>query len=161
MSGISANAPAPATVEESRRLFEEARAYVQTESVTGVFITADVYDVAGDEFTIEADVSEVLDQHGPGVYTVQVWATLDDDRRSFQRYRSSTRWRCRRSTGCACKKKRPLRRGRRASDTLAGGVLSIVVGGVTICQHPHELSTLPNTLVRDASVHVSCKIGAP
>ena len=56
-----------------------ARAYARTESVTGAFITADVYDVAGEEFALEADVSDVLDHHGPGVYTVQVWATLDGE----------------------------------------------------------------------------------
>ena len=36
---------------------------------------------ADDEFNfnLEADVSAVLDHHGPGVYTVQVWATLDGE----------------------------------------------------------------------------------
>ena len=68
--------PASATVEAAGRLSAEARAYSRVESVTGAFITADV---AYDEFVLEADVSDILDHHGPGVYTVQVWATLDGE----------------------------------------------------------------------------------
>ena len=53
-----------------------AKAYARTEPVTGTFLTADVYEVTGEEFALEADVGDVLEEHGPGVYTVQVWATL-------------------------------------------------------------------------------------
>ena len=70
---------APATVEESHMLSAAARAYAGTDSVTGIFITADVYELPEDKFTLEADVSDVLDHHGPGIYTVQVWATLDGE----------------------------------------------------------------------------------
>ncbi len=76
---IPADVPAPATVEESRKLYEKARAYVRTESVTGAFITASVYEIVGEEFDLVADVSELLERHGPGVYTVQVWARLDGE----------------------------------------------------------------------------------
>ena len=76
---IPADVPAPATVEESRRLYLEARDDIRTELVTGVFITAAVYDVVGDEFALEADVGDILHYHGPGVYTVQVWATLEGE----------------------------------------------------------------------------------
>ena len=38
-----------------------------------------MYDVAGDGFTAEADVGGVLERHGPGVYAVQVWATVDGE----------------------------------------------------------------------------------
>ena len=69
--------PAPATVQEANMLSAAARAYARTELVTGAFITADVYNVSDEEFALEADVSDVLDHHGPGVYTVQVWATLE------------------------------------------------------------------------------------
>ena len=54
-----------------------ARAYLRSEMVKGVFITASVYDVAGGEFALEADVGGLLEQYGPGVYAVQVWATVD------------------------------------------------------------------------------------
>ena len=74
---IPADVPAPVTVQEANMLSAAARAYARTELVTGVFITASVYEVAGEEFVLEADVSAVLDHHGPGVYTVQVWATLE------------------------------------------------------------------------------------
>ena len=51
----------------------------RTELVTGAFITATVYKVDGEEFALEADIGELLDQHGPGVYTAQVWATLEGE----------------------------------------------------------------------------------
>ena len=76
---IPADVPAPATVRESRRLYEEARDDIRTELVAGVFITAALYEVADDKFVLEADVSDILDHHGPGVYTVQVWATLEGE----------------------------------------------------------------------------------
>ena len=38
-----------------------------------------MYKVTGDRFTVEADISEALERHGPGVYTVQVWATVDGE----------------------------------------------------------------------------------
>ena len=76
---VPADAPAPTTIEESRRLYEEARDDIRTELVTGVFITASVYEVVGREFALEADVRDLLERHGPGVYKVQVWATLDNE----------------------------------------------------------------------------------
>ena len=76
---ILADVPAPATVEESRWLSGRARDDVRIERVTGVFITASVYEVGSQDFALEADVGDLLEQHGPGVYTVQVWATLDGE----------------------------------------------------------------------------------
>ena len=73
------DAPAPATVSEARWLYAAAKADVRVDQVTGTFITADMYEVAGDRFTVEADVNEVLDAHGPGVDAVQVWATVDGE----------------------------------------------------------------------------------
>ena len=37
------------------------------------------YEVAGDRFTVEADVGELLERHGAGVDAVQVWATVDGE----------------------------------------------------------------------------------
>ena len=59
---VPADAPAPATVAEARRLYDIARADVRSEQVAGAFITASLYDVAGDRFTVEADVGEWLGQ---------------------------------------------------------------------------------------------------
>ena len=50
--------------------------YSKAELVTMALITADVYDVAGDEFAVEANLTEVLVQYGRGVYPVRVWATV-------------------------------------------------------------------------------------
>ena len=52
---MPADAPAPATAEEARTLYELAKADVRTELVTGAFITTEVHGVAGDRFTVEAD----------------------------------------------------------------------------------------------------------
>lgn len=72
---IPADVPEPASVQEAYMLSATARAYARTELVTGASITADVYNVSDEEFGMEADVSDVLDHHGPG----QVWATLDGE----------------------------------------------------------------------------------
>ena len=69
---IPADVPAPATVEDAAMLSAAARSYARTELVHEAFITAAVYDVAGEGFALEEDVSDVLGHHGPGVYTVQV-----------------------------------------------------------------------------------------
>jgi hypothetical protein len=40
-------------------------------------ITASEWQVNGGRFSVKADLSGILDDHGPGVYTVLLWGTLD------------------------------------------------------------------------------------
>ena len=50
------------------------------------WVTAEVWDVAEGDFTVVADISEVLNAYGPGVYTVSVWADRDNDSVPLTRY---------------------------------------------------------------------------
>ena len=76
---IPADVPASDTVQEAYTLSAAGRAYARTELVPGVSITGHVYNVSDEEFALVADVTDVLDHHGPGLYTVQVWATLEGE----------------------------------------------------------------------------------
>ena len=42
------------------------------------WITALSWEIAGASFNVQADLSEVIDDHGPGVYTVLVWGTTGE-----------------------------------------------------------------------------------
>ena len=42
-----------------------------------------------------AQIADVLEEHGPGIYTVQVWATLDGEPADISGVSSSTKLRCR------------------------------------------------------------------
>ena len=44
------------------------------------------WDVGDDRFDLAADVSDVLREHGPGVYTVHVWARLDGEMEVISEY---------------------------------------------------------------------------
>ena len=57
----------------------EERNAITDASPCGTFITSCACEVADDKFDLETDVSDVLDRNGPGVYTVQVWATLEGE----------------------------------------------------------------------------------
>ncbi len=48
--------------------------------------TAETWEVAGGSFSVEADVSSVLEQIGPGVYTVVVWGSNGQDEVSLSNY---------------------------------------------------------------------------
>ena len=53
---------------ESDKLWRTAQVAVRSEPVNGRLVTSTRW-----------DVSHVLHHHGPGVYKVQVWATLDGE----------------------------------------------------------------------------------
>ena len=43
------------------------------------WITALSWQVAGASFSVQADVRHILEDHGPGVYTVLVWGEADGE----------------------------------------------------------------------------------
>lgn len=73
------DAPAPASFPEAERLWEEAynawRASGETQ-IDVSQIAASGWDVGETEFAIQADLAELLAEHGSGVYTVSVRGTL-------------------------------------------------------------------------------------
>ena len=70
--------PPASSFEEALSLHAEARdAYYESiyspPSVTYPWITAKRWEVTVDTFDVEANLTEVLTRHGPGVYSVVVW----------------------------------------------------------------------------------------
>ena len=70
--------PPASSFEDALSLHAEARdAYYESiyspPSVTYPWITAKRWEVTVDTFDVEANLTEVLAQHGPGVYSVVVW----------------------------------------------------------------------------------------
>ena len=82
-------APAPVSAEEAVRALEMARRAAESRrdsTFTGPRITADEWSLSQQGFSIRADVRQVLDTHGPGVYTVSVTAALREGRATIMSY---------------------------------------------------------------------------
>ena len=70
----------PVSGAESNARHERARAYVgPVPTVTLPWVTASTWRItpSNEEFTVEADLSDLLAQNGPGVYLIIVWAEDD------------------------------------------------------------------------------------
>lgn len=78
--GMSPGLPAPDTPDEYLRLAEEARAGGEPmETRTAVrWRTASDWTVIGRRFRVSADISGLLRDHGPGVYTVLVFQRMGE-----------------------------------------------------------------------------------
>ncbi len=84
---IAADAPAPGSRDEANDFYEAAKAkclVIRADEEGGVEITvpritASEWDVEGDAFAIAADLSEVVQRHGNGLYDVTVWGSLDGE----------------------------------------------------------------------------------
>ena len=79
---ILANSPAPASPEEATEFWR--RAYNSSQSqperlIVVPWITASEWTVRADFFFVTADLSAILAEHGPGVYTIVVWAAIDGE----------------------------------------------------------------------------------
>ena len=74
---ISANSPTPQTESEAKQLISEARA--SQEQVTNMVpqLKASKWIASGKRFEVRADISSLLEQHGPGLYTVLVFYYAD------------------------------------------------------------------------------------
>ena len=78
---VGRGAGAPESQEESLRVFEESREQslrLRETELTMNFRKAREMTAEGSEFSLIADVSELLDEQGPGVYTVVLVAQLED-----------------------------------------------------------------------------------
>ena len=86
---VSADAPGPRSVEESQRFWQEAYALSQSLlpiPITAAWITAQEWTVSGGGFSVRADISSLLAEHGNGVYTVMVWGNIGDERAVISQY---------------------------------------------------------------------------
>ena len=77
--GVPVDAPPPRDSREDYLLWERARAEClrvragPKVSHTSPWIDAGVWIVSGNAFRVEADLREILDSRGPGVYSVKMW----------------------------------------------------------------------------------------
>lgn len=81
---IGRSAAEPESQAESIRMFEESRARserTRETELTLVFRKAGELTAEGREFSLRADMSGLLDEHGPGVYTVVLIGELEEESR--------------------------------------------------------------------------------
>ncbi len=51
-----------------------------------IWITANDWSVTNDTFNVSADISDLLDQHGNGVYTILLWGEINGERTPISEY---------------------------------------------------------------------------
>lgn len=86
---VLADTPAPASRAEARELWEAARAESRAReelTVTLPWVTAHDWSAKGEAFEVRADLREVVDVHGPGVYRVVLWGPIDGERAVISEY---------------------------------------------------------------------------
>ena len=86
---VSPNAPPPSSHDEALEFWEEAYKKSQDrdeQSITVVRITAKKWTVDDESFSVTADISDILDEYGSGVYTIIVWGKLRDERAVISEY---------------------------------------------------------------------------
>ena len=86
---VSATALPPLSASEALAVWETMRAAsqkTQPQSLTVPWVAAQQWRVDSDSFSVRADISRILDQHGPGVYTILVWADVRSARSPISQY---------------------------------------------------------------------------
>ena len=86
---VPADAPPPKSADEAHDFWQEAYDASQTEeeiTITLPWITALDWIAANDQFSVTADISDLLNQHGNGVYTIVVWAEIDGEDAPISEY---------------------------------------------------------------------------
>ena len=72
----SSDAPAPQSYAESKEAGRKARESPrESQSITVPWVTADRWDIGDQNFAVSANLRDIVRQHGPGVYTVLIWAS--------------------------------------------------------------------------------------
>ena len=73
---VDPDTPPPYSVEEAVRRWEQAKANslkTYTAAIRMRRVTADRMELEDGRFVIQADLSEVFTEHGPGIYTLKLW----------------------------------------------------------------------------------------
>ena len=79
---VASNAAAPRSTSDANKFWREAYQVsnaIPVQSITVPWITAQRWDVNGDNFRIRADISDILAKHGAGVYSIFVWGIVDSE----------------------------------------------------------------------------------
>ena len=80
--GVSPDAPAPGSPDEAREFWERAYDASQTRNEQTIiipWITASEWKARGAEFSVTADISQLLSKYGPGVYNILLWGEMDGE----------------------------------------------------------------------------------
>ena len=88
---VPANAKAPRSANEAHTFWLEAYgAYVASlgrpQSTTVPWNTALEWSARGEDFSIVADLSDVLAEHGDGIYSLIIWGSIGDERVVISQY---------------------------------------------------------------------------
>ena len=76
---VPASARGPGSAHEATMFWEAAYKATQnrySERITVPWVTADTWTASGQRFAVKADLSDVLAEHGPGVYTITLWGRI-------------------------------------------------------------------------------------
>lgn len=85
---VPRNSPAPRSPEDAHQLWKQAYAASQSQrdaTITVPWITASRWVAGGAEFAVRADIGQILDLHGDGVYSLVVWGTALGSGRGYLR----------------------------------------------------------------------------
>ena len=86
---VPADAPAPQSHDEAHAAWQAAYDASQAReerSVAARWITAEEWVADGQSFAVTADLSEVLAEHGAGVYSLAVWGAIEGERAVISEY---------------------------------------------------------------------------
>ena len=81
---VPADSHVPRSAEEASDLLDRVAAASTT--VTVPWVTASEWRVDDGEFAVVADIGNVLDKYGDGVYRIVVWALIDDEAAIISEY---------------------------------------------------------------------------
>ena len=86
---VAVDAPAPRSPSEAHRAWQEAYNASQSrksQSITVPWITASEWTASGTAFAVKVNISDILNRHGDGVYTVIVWGDVGGTREVISQY---------------------------------------------------------------------------
>ena len=86
---VRSDAPAPSSHVEAGKFWQEAYDASRTRQDVTIhvpWITASMWTASGESFSVKANINEVLEEHGDGVYTIIVWGDIDGERAVISEY---------------------------------------------------------------------------
>ncbi len=86
---VPADAPPARSYEEAHNLWQEAYDASKgrkEQTIIVPWITALEWKAMDESFSVDADINEVLNEHGEGVYTILVWGDIDGERAVISEY---------------------------------------------------------------------------
>ena len=86
---VPSDAAGASSHSEEYRFWQEAynaSSNRQERTVQLVLITASKWTADGNSFSVSANINEVLEEHGDGVYTIMVWGRISGEQAVISQY---------------------------------------------------------------------------